>query len=108
VIGLQASCSSLVTCKNLNAIQIITDGGVCFNTVFQIKKKKIKSILQSTPFKRLLAGKHRSIEKVSLGGINWVDYCKNLTKSNYDPNYINNLLDTHVENFGKQHKKILN
>jgi hypothetical protein len=96
--------------QTLNAIQIITDGGVCFNTVFQIKKHlKVLKTFNQRPFKRLLAGKHRSIEKF-LGGINWVDYCKNLTKSNYDPNYINNLLDTHVENFWKTYniKLILN
>jgi hypothetical protein len=34
------SCSSLVTAKNLNAIQIITDGGgVCFNTNKKTFKK---------------------------------------------------------------------
>jgi hypothetical protein len=68
------------------------------NTVFQIKKHlKVLQNLQSTPFQAFTRWKNISIEKV----INWVDYCKNLTKSNYDPNYINNLLDTHVENFGK-------
>jgi hypothetical protein len=40
--------------KSLNAIQIITDGGVCFNTVFQIKKHlKVLKTFNQRPFKRL-------------------------------------------------------
>jgi hypothetical protein len=80
----------------LNAIQIITDEGGClFQYRFSNKKHlKVLKTFNQRPSSVYSLEKHRSIEKVSLGGINWVDYCKNLTKSNYDPNYINNLLDT--------------
>jgi hypothetical protein len=50
--------------KSLNAIQIITDGGCLFQYRFQIKKHlKVLKTFNQRPFKRLLAGKHRSIEK---------------------------------------------
>jgi hypothetical protein len=50
--------------KSLNAIQIITDEGCLFQYRFQIKKHlKVLKTFNQRPFKRLLAGKHRSIEK---------------------------------------------
>jgi hypothetical protein len=100
VIGLQASVQAWLLAKSLNAIQIITTEGCLFQYRFQIKKHlKVKPSINA--LSSVYSLENIVASKSSLGGINWVDYCKNLTKSNYDPNYINNLLDTHVENFGK-------
>jgi hypothetical protein len=101
VIGLQASVQAWLLAKSLNAIQIITTEGCLFQYRFS-NKKTFKSTKPSiNALSSVYSLENIVASKSSLGGINWVDYCKNLTKSNYDPNYINNLLDTHVENFGK-------